>query len=429
MAYALASSGDTHLNAPSDILHPLASVYGDRRLIQKSQWQEEAVQSSAKVVSQGTPLPVIWVGVEGTIPDGAVPFYEDSTGPLYIARGLIEGELYLGMVGPSMLPGGAIISFKGRSHIMNQYEVLVCLSYLKWSLPSPYSTRTPPSPGLVVLASQGRSAGANHSLHQRDISRVTYRRPAPQLNERQRVQLKHLVMSETIFLIDNTLSMDPCWHQLEEALGGVADSLGQTSDWEGVDMFFLHGEATHVKLKTRVDFRKTLRAAPRCDEAKTFAPKLANIVDVYFSSVESKENGRKRTSLLILTDGSPVDQNETVNVIVEAARRLEKNTVGEDMFRIYILQFGDDRTAAIPLKEIGNEVAKQTHGRGILTILSFHRGRGLLNSQHILNVLLLHTELPAHEDPDAAPQEPDEVIHGRILETRKLMKEVAELYR
>ncbi|OJA14443.1 hypothetical protein AZE42_07623 [Rhizopogon vesiculosus] len=383
MAYTLASSGDTHLSAPSDILHPLASVYGDRRLIQKSQWQEEAFQSSARVVSQGTPLPV---GVEGTIPDGAVPFYEDSTGPLYIARGLIEGELYLGTVGPSMLPGGAIISFKGRNHIMNQYEVLVCLSYLKWSLPLPYNTRTPPSPGLVVLASQGRSTGANHSLHQRDISRLVYRQPAPRLNERQQVQLKHLVLvpsydyrshltfpssiSETILLIDNTLSMGRCWRQLEEALAGVADSLGQTSDWTGVDVFFLHGEATHVKLKTRADFRNTLRAAPRYDEAKNLAPKLANIVDVYFRNAESKENGHKRTSLLILTDGSPVnllhesiDQNETVNVIVEAARKLEKNTVGEDMFRIYILQFGDDRTAAIPLKEIGNEVAKQTLGR------------------------------------------------------------------
>jgi hypothetical protein len=56
------------------------------------------------------------------------------------------------------------------------------------------------------------------------------------------------------------------------------------------------------------------------------------------------------------------DQNETVNVIVEAARRLEKNNVGE-MFRIYVLQVGDDRTAASPLREIGIEVARQTRGR------------------------------------------------------------------
>ncbi|KAJ8591381.1 hypothetical protein M405DRAFT_932170 [Rhizopogon salebrosus TDB-379] len=422
-----------HPSGLSDDLHPSVSVYGAGRLIHKSQWQEEASRSNAKVSSQGTPLPIVWVGVEGTIPDGAVPFCEDSMGPLYMARGLIEGELHLGVVGPSTLPGGAIISFHGRNHIMNQYEVLVCLSYLRWSIPSPYSTKPLPSPGLVVLAAQSRSPGAMRlipafNLHPRDIPRIISRKPAPRLNERQCVQLKHLVTSATVLLIDNTLSMNNWWRQLEETLGGVADTLGQTSQWEGADVFFLHSEASHVRLKTRVDFYNALRAAPLCNEAKNLAPKLANIVDCRFTSAEGKESGCQRTSLLILTDGSPADQNETVDVIVEAARRLEKNNVGE-MFWIYVLQVGDDRTAASPLREIGIEVARQTHGRGILTIISFHRGRGLLNSEHILNVLLLHTELPAHEDPDAHPQEPDEVIESRILETKNILRALEGLHR
>jgi len=164
-------------------------------------------------------------------------------------------------------------------------------------------------------------------------------------------------------------------------------------------------------------------------EAKNVAPKLANIVNSYFSNAENKEDGCQRTSILILTDGSPADQSETVDVIVEAARRLEENKVGENLFRIYVLQVGDDRTVASPLRKISNEVAQETHGKGILTILSYHRGRGLLNSKHILNVLLLHTELPAHEDPDATPQEPDEVVLARVLETKKLIKVVAGLYR
>jgi len=59
----------------------------------------------------------------------------------------------------------------------------------------------------------------------------------------------------------------------------------------------------------------------------------------------------------------PADQNETVDVIVEAARRLEENKVGGNLFRIYILQVGDDRTAASPLRKISNEVAQETHGK------------------------------------------------------------------
>jgi hypothetical protein len=60
MAHTLASSSDIHLSAPSDVLHPSVGIDGDRRLIQEAQWQEEALQSSATVDSQGTPLPIVW---------------------------------------------------------------------------------------------------------------------------------------------------------------------------------------------------------------------------------------------------------------------------------------------------------------------------------------------------------------------------------
>jgi len=46
--------------------------------------------------------------------------------------------------------------------------------------------------------------------------------------------------------------MSRWWNQLEEALGGVADALGQASDWEGADMFFMHSEATHARLKVHL---------------------------------------------------------------------------------------------------------------------------------------------------------------------------------
>lgn len=127
--------------------------------------------------------------------------------------------------------------------------------------------------------------------------------------------------------------------------------------------------------------KKNTQVVDIISEAKNVAPKLANIVDGYFSNAESKKDGWQRTSILILTDGSPgkfrlflirfavnslhepADQNETVDVIVEAVRRLEENKVGGNLFRIYVLQVGDDRTVASPLRKISNEVAQETHGK------------------------------------------------------------------
>jgi hypothetical protein len=60
--------------------------------------------------------------------------------------------------------------------------------------------------------------------------------------------------------IHSGIQMNNWWRQLEEALGGVADTLGQTSQWEGADVFFLHSEAAHVRLK--VDLNISVRRLP-----------------------------------------------------------------------------------------------------------------------------------------------------------------------
>ena len=79
-------------------------------LIQTNQWEAERLESTKKFLENGSRLPIVWVGEVGSfvafaiitsfnlklatkngdIPPGAVPFGEDSDGPLYIARALIE---------------------------------------------------------------------------------------------------------------------------------------------------------------------------------------------------------------------------------------------------------------------------------------------------------------------------------------------------
>jgi hypothetical protein len=142
------------------------------------------------------------------------------------------------------------------------------LSYLRWSIPSPYSTKPPPSPGLVVLAAQSRSPGAMRlipafNLHPSYIPRIISRKPAPRLNERQCVQLKHLVWvpssdycshlmlpfstSATVLLIDNTLSVsinvsincwssNSLWHSDEQLVATTRRSSGRGRRHAGTDV-------------------------------------------------------------------------------------------------------------------------------------------------------------------------------------------------
>lgn len=52
----------------------------------------------------------------------------------------------------------------------------------------------------------------------------------------------------------------------------------------------------------------------------------------------------------------------------------------------------------------------------MLNVVSFHRGRGLLNAQNITQLLLASTHIPIEEDPDIGERLPAEVIEAQYQE-------------
>ncbi|KAF9240673.1 hypothetical protein BU15DRAFT_73901 [Melanogaster broomeanus] len=76
---------------------PKPTVLSPGPLVSKETWKHETEISTALIKGNGVPLPLIWIMVkDNVIPPHAVPFSKDHRGDLYIARALVEGELYLG---------------------------------------------------------------------------------------------------------------------------------------------------------------------------------------------------------------------------------------------------------------------------------------------------------------------------------------------
>ncbi|KAG1853857.1 hypothetical protein C8R48DRAFT_777014 [Suillus tomentosus] len=134
---------------------PVSTTETHQTVITKNSWLDAARESTNKFKLNGSPLPLVWILVEdNVIPPNAVPFGEDKNGSqLYIARALLEGGLYLGRVGTHLQH--ALISYGGREHHIQKYEVLVCASQVRWGLAS-YDSAGSLSQGTVVLAQQNQ---------------------------------------------------------------------------------------------------------------------------------------------------------------------------------------------------------------------------------------------------------------------------------
>ncbi|KIJ62484.1 hypothetical protein HYDPIDRAFT_114614 [Hydnomerulius pinastri MD-312] len=248
-----------------------------------------------------------------------------------------------------------------------------------------------------------------------DWVEVQKHEPPLSLNKRERAQLKHLVQSKCAILIDDTRSMEQRWPQAREALAGMADILSVNDEWAGADVRFLHHAETPRNIKTRHEFEHIFSSVTTCEENKVMAPKVTQMLEDCLPLVKG-ETSTKPVVLLIFTDGVAADTKELLNAILRFFQKLKEGNVEPNLFRLHILQMGEDRKVVRPLHEFRDQVVKRDGGRYMLNVVSFHPGRGLLNAQNIMRILLAATHIPRDEDPDALPMLPPEVIKAQMLE-------------
>ncbi|OJA20950.1 hypothetical protein AZE42_03499 [Rhizopogon vesiculosus] len=397
----------------------------------KNSWLEEARESTANFKKHGSPLPLVWILVEDkTIPPNAVPFGEDRNGStFFIARAHLEGGLHIGKVGHHTR--GALITFVGKEHVIEKYEVLVCASQLRWGLPSHDAVGTL-VPGTVILARQqhsgqelshtksvsfghefGRTKTGNSSwsrearestssfettLRVEDIPRFI---PDPKIKEE---ELRRVAEYKTVILIDDSLSMTEgdSWNQVGEALAGIVDIAMQYGS-KGLDLHFMHEEQYAENIKTRYDVQKLFEQyGPNGEDTPTGA-RLGQIIDMYLPLIEHPNSTHEPVSIIVITDGAATDGEELVRYIVEAASRLDRQRVPLDKFGIQFLQIGMDEEAARALRVLDDELSARFKIRDIVDATPFDHTQGGFSTDYMLKILIgslnkeLDNALPPNE--------------------------------
>ncbi|KAG8215007.1 hypothetical protein J3R82DRAFT_8413 [Butyriboletus roseoflavus] len=407
----------------------------------------------SEVVHHDAVRPLAWIPTKGNdIPPHAVPLHGAPNGQLYIARGLLGGEMHVGTTSYSSSEGAQLRDRYGRSRAVFEYEVLTCASTLRFQLESPQSltpaagavgttprlpvrsdsvsaTRTPTP---VSLYSQPATAPKETGGKERQNDPPPRmesptggwvevpKQPRPTSpNPRENVQFKYLAQSKCFTLIDDTPSMQSSWSQTRAALTGIINILSSDDKWDGLNVRFLHHAEARPCIKTREEFECVFNSVTTWGGDKAMAAKVAEVFEEGLPLIYEASTPRP-VVLLIVTDGIATDTQELFDAMIRFCHKLNEKSIPAHMFRIHILQMGDDRKAIKPLHDFRDRMTQRDRSRRMLNVVSFHRGRGLLNAENITKLLLASTHIPLEEDPDIGERLPPEVIEGQYRELERM---------
>ncbi|KAG1816351.1 uncharacterized protein BJ212DRAFT_1480799 [Suillus subaureus] len=380
----------------------------------KSSWIEEARESTLNFKKNGSPVPLVWILVEDkSIPPNAVPFGEDRNGQaLFIARVHLEGGLHLGKVGYHT--SGALVSYVGKEHLIEKYEVLVCASQLRWGLASQDATGSL-VPGTVVLARQQqgrqelkRTASSVWSRETREtresrestsVLQTTFHvDEIPRFNPSfliQEEELRRVAEYKTVILIDDSISMaeGDSWNQVREALGGIVDIAIQYGS-KGLDLHFMHQTQFAENMRSRFDVEKLFDQLSPTGEDTPTGVRLEQLIEMYLPLIEHPSSTHEPISVIVITDGAATDSDELLRCIVEAASRLDRQQVPLEKFGIQFVQIGTDQDAARALHVLDDELSDRYKIRDIVDTTPFDPSNGAFNTDYMIKILIgsLHQE-------------------------------------
>lgn len=205
----------------------------------------------------------------------------------------------------------------------------------------------------------------------------------------------------TVIVVDDSSSMaGRRWSDTRAALAELA-STAAGYDLDGVDIHFLNSEAVGRNIKDAASVERLFAAA----EPEGITPtgeKLEILLLDYILQIEEAQDQDKAAgggagvgpalkaikplNLVILTDGEPSDDPESV--IVMAAKRLDARHFPLSQVGISFVQIGDDARAAEALKEL-DENLSGTHGiRDMVDTTPYSPGSSQQDAHGIAKMLL-----------------------------------------
>ncbi|CAE6477115.1 unnamed protein product [Rhizoctonia solani] len=197
---------------------------------------------------------------------------------------------------------------------------------------------------------------------------------------------------DTVFLIDDSGSMaGGLWTQAGRALAGVATVASQYDD-DGIDIYFLNSKdfLQNVQNETQVyDLFK--RVQPR--GSTPTGARLDMLLRSYLTSIERAQQefdshdpeitGIKPINYIVITDGAPSDDPESV--IVAAAKRLDKGEFPLSQVGIQFVQIGSDPEATQALAELDDDLAGKYNIRDIVDTTPY---TSQLSGETLIKILL-----------------------------------------
>jgi uncharacterized protein YegL len=173
---------------------------------------------------------------------------------------------------------------------------------------------------------------------------------------------------DTIFLIDDSGSMaGRSWRETSEALAKIAP-ICTAHDADGIDIYFLNHRnpnATHggyTNITTTEAVQNLFKAVKPLGGTPT-GTRLTHILRPYLSevaeSIERQSHGHEATvkplNIIVITDGVPSDDVETV--IVNAAKKLDSYNAESWQVGIQFFQVGREPEAAENLRELDDALS------------------------------------------------------------------------
>jgi uncharacterized protein YegL len=223
----------------------------------------------------------------------------------------------------------------------------------------------------------------------RDVERLR----KPMRRESVENALEILRKYDTVVIVDDSNSMrGALWNEARDALASLADIAGKY-DADGIDVHFLN--TTHFM--SNVHQSSTIKRLFDRVQPRGFTPigaKLEELLLDYLASLETAKERKlagdnnvmkaiKPVNYIILTDGAPTDDPE--DVIIAAARRLDRGNFSLTQVGIQFVQIGDSKKATNFLRELDDGLSANHNVRDIVDTTPYI---GRLNAEILTKILV-----------------------------------------
>ncbi|KAF3913155.1 hypothetical protein AA313_de0203854 [Arthrobotrys entomopaga] len=272
-------------------------------------------------------------------------------------------------------PGGEAASYYGNT-AQPQYPSVQPYMQYQPSFPPQNQYAYPPRPQQQYPVNNGPP---NPLIHPGTL-------PLPSMNPTMGADDPYTFLREydTILLVDDSGSMaGRLWKDAAAALSTIVPIV-TSYDTNGIDLYFLNAldnELNHGIRTTDHVMRVFRSVEPR--GATPTGRALKNILEPYMVDLEKRRPGIKPINIIVITDGVPTDDVESV--IVKYAKRLDRLDADLTQVGIQFFQIGNDPEATEALRELDDELGNMRDVRDMVDTAPW---RGSLKGDEMLKVVL-----------------------------------------